>query len=285
MQNSIAACIGILVNPLSGNGKGGTTGRWLSEQLSLRRLHHQVITFPWPGSLEAYSEIWLVGGDGTLNYFLNNYKDNLLPLVIFKGGTGNDFAWKLYGDCSLQDHFNIALASSPQRVDVALCNGQYFANSSGIGFDGEVLKSITSIRKLGGGIGYLLFVLKTLLSYREPLFTITTKGKSFSHRYLLVLANNSSRTGGKFMVTPQASVNDGKIDLLLCKPLSVLKRLRFLPMIEKGKHLNLPFINYEQVENVLVTTDHEIYAQLDGELIKGNSFYFEVKPGRLLIKY
>jgi diacylglycerol kinase (ATP) len=36
--------------------------------------------------LPAITEAWIVGGDGTLNYFINLYKEIAVPLVIFKGG-------------------------------------------------------------------------------------------------------------------------------------------------------------------------------------------------------
>src|SRR4028118_158014 len=55
----------------------------------------------WPVEINLYKEVWLIGGDGTVNYFLNFYKDIEIPIVIFKGGTGNDFATKLYGNISV----------------------------------------------------------------------------------------------------------------------------------------------------------------------------------------
>lgn len=277
--------IAILVNPLSGKGKAVKIGHWLTRQLSAKNKAYTLFSSQWPEYLDGFSEIWLVGGDGTINYFLNHYKDNTLPLVLFKGGTGNDLAWKLYGESTLEQHFEIALKASPRPVDAATCNGNVFVNSSGIGFDGEVLRSMGTIRWLGGHPGYLAVVIRKIFTFKEPLFTIRTADKKFRGRFLLVIVNNSSRTGGGFMVTPKASVNDGKLDMLLCKPLSIWKRLRYLPVIEKGKHLQLPFISYSQEQSVHIEAEYEVYAQLDGELIRSKLFNLQILPGRLLVKY
>lgn len=277
--------IAVLVNPLSGKGKAVDTGTWITKQLTLRKVSHQLFSTSWPGSLADFSEIWIVGGDGTFNYFINHYENNTLPLALFKGGTGNDFAWKLYGNISLEQQLENALRLSPRPVDAGRCNGRLYVNSTGIGFDGEVLRCIGTIRWLGGHIGYLWIVIRKIFSFKEFDFSITMGEKFFNEKFLLVIVNNSSRTGGGFLITPRASLTDGKLDIVLCKPLSLFKRLRYLPVIEKGKHLSLPFIFYTQEHSVHIESTKELYAQLDGELISSKIFDFEILPGRLLIRY
>jgi diacylglycerol kinase (ATP) len=147
------------------------------------------------------------------------------------------------------------------------------------------LKSIQHIRWLGGHLGYLAIVLKQIFSYRERQVAIRFGDEETSGKYLLMIVNNSSRTGGGFMVTPKASLTDGLLDVMLCEPLSLLKRLRNLPVIEKGKHLSLPFIKYRQVRNVEINANAVLFAQLDGELISAEKFIFSVLPGKLLVKF
>jgi diacylglycerol kinase family enzyme len=277
--------IAILVNPLSGNGKAIKIGAWLTRELFRRHTEHESFSSAWPQTFETFSDIWIVGGDGTVNYFINQYQANVLPLFVFKGGTGNDFAWMLYGDRTLEEQLEIALTASPRKVDAGLCNGSLFVNSSGIGFDGEVLRSMLSIRWLGGHLGYLLVVIRKIFTFKEFSFRIKAGDEEYNERFLLVIVNNAARTGGGFMVTPAATINDGKLDMILCKPLGVFQRLRYLPVIEKGKHLSLPFILYSQEQKVRIEGEDMLYAQLDGELIRSKIFDLEILPGRLLIKY
>ncbi len=239
----------------------------------------------WPALINIYKAAWIIGGDGTLNYFLNFYKDISIPISIFKGGTGNDFAWKLYGDISTNEQIDKIFSAESRYVDAAVCNGKIFINGIGIGFDGEVLRSIKTVRKLGGHVGYLWIVIKKIFSFREFAFQIKLAEKSIEGNFLLVMITNSSRTGGGFMVSPQANIADGKLNMVLCKPLSLLKRLRYLPVIEKGKHIDLNFIIHKEIQQIKITAEKEIFAQMDGELIYSNEFDVTILPKKYLFRY
>jgi len=127
-------------------------------------------------------------------------------------------------------------------VDAALCNDRLFLNATGIGFDGEVMKEMGLIRFLGGQAGYYFAILKNLLFYRELPFQITGDNLIFKGRLLLVMVNNSGTTGGGFKVSPLSSITDGMIDLVIAKPLNILKRLMYLPKVQKGEHMQLPVV-------------------------------------------
>jgi diacylglycerol kinase (ATP) len=276
--------IGLFINPQAGKGKALKVAALVKQGLQDRQMAFEYFE-QWPTGFPQVGEAWIIGGDGTLNYFINAYPTVTVPLVIFKGGTGNDFAWKLYGDSNTEQQLDTVLAAPPKLVDVGICNGKLYFNSVGIGFDGEVLRSMKTVRLFGGHLGYLMVVIKKIFTFKEHRFSIEAEGATFNDRYLIVAVNNSSRTGGGFMVSPKASVADGMLDMVLCKKLSVLQRLKVLPIIEKGKHIDLPFILYQQHRAVTVHCEKELYAQLDGELISGQTFNMAVQPGRFLFKY
>jgi diacylglycerol kinase (ATP) len=277
--------IALLINPLKNKNRARRVGEFLTKKLISHRIDHVVFDTVWPELLDDFSEAWIVGGDGTINYFINQYRNPGIPLVLFKGGTGNDLAWKLYGNMSPEEQFNAVLKASPKPVDVIQCNDRLFINSMGIGFDGEILKFIKMIRFLGGHLGYLVAVIAKIFTFKESKYIINTEGRVFEGKLLLLAINNNSRTGGGFMITPHASINDGKIDLLFCEPLSVLKRLRVLPQAEKGKHLHYPFIQYEQVTSVNIECEKDTLAHLDGELINSSTFEINILPHYVSFKY
>lgn len=277
--------IALAVNPKAGNGRSLKLSAKLSLMLKAKQLMHELFTDQWPASFEGFTDVWIIGGDGTMNYFINHYPTINLPLALFKGGTGNDFAWKLYGDCSTEEQFEIVLQSSPQPVDAALCNNALYMNGVGIGFDGEVLQSMKAIRLVGGHIGYYLVVLKKILSFKESSFKISGNHFHADEKFLLVMINNSSRTGGGFHVSPKASVNDGLLDLVLLKPLPVLTRFFYLPKIEKGTHLELPIIQHITGTDFVIDCDKELPAQLDGELIRAKKFVISIKKKQFLFRY
>ncbi|MEO6405526.1 MAG: diacylglycerol kinase family protein [Ferruginibacter sp.] len=277
--------IAILVNPAATTPKAFEVGQQIHANLLSKNIEHVLFTESWPGTLKHFTEAWIVGGDGTINYYLNYYRDNSIPISVFSAGTGNDFAWKLYKDMPLKEQVDYVLQAQVKYIDTGICNDMFYVNSSGIGFDGEVLKSMKSIRRLGGHLGYLWIVIKKIFSFKEFSFKIRVDDKSYDEKFLLVAINNSSRTGGGFFVTPSASLTDEKLDLLLCKPLNLFSRLRYLPVIEKGKHLDLAFIETRLATNISIETSELVYAQLDGELVEGRKFIFSILPGWLGIKY
>ena len=277
--------IAILLNTSAGNGRSVSIAIWLSKQLKKKAFSFQLFDTSWPSDFSSFSDIWIIGGDGTLNYFINHYPDCRLPLAIFKGGTGNDFAWKLYGNLSKEVQLERILSANPRPVDAGICNDKLFINCIGIGFDGEILQEMSTIRYLGGHIGYLLAVLKKILFFREYSLNIQIADEAWREPFLLAVVNNSSRVGGGFFTAPHAMIDDGKLNMVLCQKLPVWKRLRYLPVIEKGKHLHLPFIIHRTVEHFTMNTALEIPLQVDGELLFASKVNVSILPGRFLFRY
>lgn len=88
------------------------------------------------------------------------------------------------------------------------------------------------------------------------------------------------------MVSPESMIDDGMLNMILCKPLTLFKRLLYLPVIEKGKHLRLPFINsLPNVSNIQVSAAKKVYAQIDGDLYCDDVFNITVLPKRYLFRY
>ena len=270
----------ILVNSKSGGGKGLKLLQKMEAALQNRQINYVVFIDNWIDDIDNYSAVWVVGGDGTLNYFINKYRNISIPIALFKGGTGNDFAWKLYGDIDLDEQLKIVLNSKGKYVDAGICNDRLFLNGVGIGFDGEILKNMQSIRWLGGHFGYLIIVIAKIFSFKEYDFTITIDDEKVDEKLFLMSVFNSSRTGGGFHIAPKAMISDGLLDIIKCKPLSLFKRLKNLPVIEKGKHLNLPFINYTQNNKLLVECNQELPAQIDGELYFATNYAIEILPNK-----
>jgi diacylglycerol kinase family enzyme len=277
--------IAILSNPKAGKGSAHQTAQWLGESLLEKGISFKLFLLDWPVNFEGFSDIWIIGGDGTLNYFINQYPDCCLPLALFKCGTGNDFAWKIYGNKNNKEIFEQVLEAGVQSVDAGKINEWWYLNCLGIGFDGEIIRFMQAIRFLGGHFGYLLAVILKIFNFKEPLFHIKTETESWKECYLLVIASNSSRSGGGFFITPNASFQDGHLDLLLCGKLSLFQRLCYLPVLQKGKHLHLPFVTHRLVKEIQISLDQDIDIQIDGELISAKEIKISVVPNKFLFRF
>lgn len=275
--------IALVVNPL--HPKAMAIAEELVALLEHSDMEHTVFTETWPHSWVDITEAWIVGGDGTLNYFINRYPQFHLPLAIFKGGTGNDFHWLLYGDLSLAQQFRKVVAASPQPVDAGLCNRKLFINGVGIGFDGKVVQDLAGKQKKNGNTSYLFTILKNIFRYGSFLCTVNTTDFHWGKKCFMISVANGKRYGGDFRVSPQSLVNDGLLDTNVVGKIHPLLRLRYLPLIQKGAHQNLPFITYVKSSMVVIKALQELPAHADGEAFSATEFNIECLPGRFLFLY
>lgn len=276
--------IALCAHRLSGAGRALALARKVAECLGSKGVSFQLFQDNWPANFSGFTDIWLVGGDGTLNYFVNHYPDNRLPLGIFPGGTGNDFHWLLYGQTGTEAQVEQMLQATPRAFDLGRCNGRYFLNNMGIGFEGAVAERLRGRAKRPGKLGYMAAVLKTVFTYRSASYQLTFNGQQVSGSFLILHVSNGRRAGGGFHISPQAAADDGLLDLVRCQALPVWKRLRYLPVMEKGKHLSLPFISHQPLQELTIESESPVSFHLDGEWDRSGYFSIEVAPASVLIR-
>ncbi len=271
--------IAIATNTLAGSGKAVKLAAAIQSILTKRKIDSQIFTQKeWDARLYEFDQVWIAGGDGTVNYFVNQFNDIKKPLCIFNGGTGNDFYALLYGKTTTEAQVNHVLQSTSKPIDAGKCNEKYFLNGVGIGFDGAVAKGLQGVNKFGGKTSFMLSVLKHILFYKEQDYTIISAEKTVQGKFMMISIANGTRYGGGFFVAPLAKADDGLLDTILVKPLSLFKRLLYLPVIEKGKHLDLPFIDYYNTQKITIKSDQPIQSHLDGEYLESNEFNIEILP-------
>ncbi|ANE50592.1 hypothetical protein SY85_08830 [Flavisolibacter tropicus] len=249
--------------------------------LKQKELSFTVFDSEWPVTLTGFTEVWIVGGDGTLNYFLNQYTNNELPLVIFPGGSGNDFHWVLYGQIEVEAQIEKVLNGQVKRVDAGICNGQWFINGVGIGFDGAIVHDLIGKSKLAGKASYLLSILKNIVSYSEKSCVTVMDSAIISQECMMLSIANGKRYGGAFHVAPKALLDDGLLDVTIVGCISPLRRVKYLPVIERGEHLDLPFVKYNTSKKINISSPHMLHAHLDGEYMASNTFEIEVVPNKV----
>ena len=265
--------IAVLVNPAAGKGRARSIAEKVAVKLRTAGVQMELYYTQWPQSLTDFTDVFLIGGDGTLNYFINSYRDCILPVALIPAGSGNDFAWKLNGKKTWEESFEIAMNGTIMAVDAGTCNGKFFINGVGIGFDGQVVKNMGRKRFISAShLAYLLTVLREILFFQSVRLMVDWDESQEVFKVFMISIANGSRYGGGFLVAPQASITDGLLELVTIKELGVLSRLKHLPAMEKGKHLHLPFMQNAVCKKVLIKSDHVLPAHLDGELMEASEF-------------
>lgn len=248
--------------------------------LRTRKISFSIFTTYWPAVWTDFTEAWIVGGDGTVNFFINQHPQFHLPIALFAGGSGNDLHWMLYGETTVAAQVETFSKAHTKPVDAGICNGKLFLNGVGIGFDGMVVRSMQGKKKLAGKASYLLSIMKHIFLYREKQCTLTYNNETIAQDCFMISVANGKRYGGGFQVAPAASVTDALLDVLIVGRIDAPKRLRYLPVIERGEHLQLPFIKYGQTGRIAIKAETTLHAHIDGEYISADTFEIGVLEKR-----
>ncbi len=278
--------IAIVCNSLAGNGRAVAMAKRLASELHNKGVGHVLFIVDWPNDFTNFTDAWIVGGDGTINFFFNKYPGLRLPLVIFNGGTGNDVHAVLYKGKTFEEQLQVALTGNPKAIDAGKCNDRYFLNGVGIGFEGSVAKSLTGKRKKRAGkAAFMGTILRKVFFYTSKKYKVVANEYSIEGERLLISVMNGHRAGGGFHIAPSSAIDDGLLDVVIVDKLSPLLRLRWLPVIEKGKHLELPFIKHFRTKRLIITSEEPMDTHLDGEYYSAKRLEIELLPAKYLFRY
>lgn len=285
-MSGIEKNIAIVCNKLAGGGRAVTMSKQVSLQLGSKQISHKIFLNDWPQDFGKFDHVWIIGGDGTLNYFINKYPNISLPLAVFGGGTGNDVFSVLYNTSSIEEQVDLILNSNPRPVDGGRCNDKLFINGVGIGFEGAVAKSLTGKKKTKPGkAAFMGTILQKVFFYRSKKYKIITDKDQSEKLYLLVSIMNGHRAGGGFHIAPESAIDDGLLDIVMVDKLHPFQRLKWLPVIEKGKHLKLPFITHFRSGKIIISSDVPMDAHLDGEYLSAKRYEIEILPSQFLFSF
>jgi diacylglycerol kinase (ATP) len=150
------------------------------------------------------------------------------------------------------------------------------------GFDAIVNERANSITFPKGRHRYTVALLIELWKLKPLSYEVTIDGKNFSGNYLLVAVANSQSFGGGMKVTPEASLEDGLVDVLLLKPLGRLEFLRIYPRVFKGTHVTDRRVIIQRGATVRVDA-RGVIAYADGERMSSLPVEVRVAPRSLLV--
>lgn len=280
-----------IVNPASRSGKGEKLWKeTIKPILEKKRVTYAVHFSQKPGDLidlareygKNKAHLVIVGGDGTVNEVLQGIVDLDDVFVSYiPTGSSNDLARDLEYPKDKEQVLN-SILNDPMDflMDVGEINtsegDRAFAVSCGIGFDAAVCygtlhsKLKTTFNKLGlGKLTYLGEALKNLLFSKRSTCDIELDNGRFirAKRTLFVAVMNHRYEGGGFKFCPDASANDGILDVFVASGLPSLLILFVLPTAFYGKHLIIPGMNAYQTTSVRIKSSRPMWVHTDGEVL------------------
>ena len=219
-------------------------------------------------------KLLLLGGDGTINRFVNDTDkvSFINDVYYYPTGTGNDF----YNDVAdVNDPKPILINKYIKNLPTVEVNGikRKFLNGIGYGIDGFCCEEGDKLRqKSNKPVNYTNIAIKGLIyKYTPTTATVTIDGEtSVYDKVWLIPTMNGRFFGGGIMPTPnQDRLNaEHLVSVAVMHGCNRLKTLLVFPSMFKGKHTkHTDIIKIYTVKNATVEFDRPCALQIDGETI------------------
>ncbi len=231
------------------------------------------------------------GGDGTINEVASGLLGAVRglgrcpSLGILPLGTANDFARSAGIPLEPRAALELVTAVEPVAVDVGRADDRVFVNVATGGFGTQVTaRTPEPVKKLLGGAAYLVTGLTRFSSIRPVPTAFTGPEFSWEGPVLVMAVGNGRQAGGGHVLCPDATVDDGLLDLRILPDVpreelgGVLQRI-----LTGGIDALESIVVSARLPWVEVEAAQPIQVNLDGEPISSTACRFDVLPGALRI--
>lgn len=217
--------IKLIANPVAGGDASAKIGRiatWLTERgatvdLVMTEKRGDARQAAAAAKTAGFDRIIAAGGDGTLNEVINGLAPSAVPLAFIPLGTANVFALEIGIPFDLEQACAVALDGTPCPVCLGLADNTRFLLMAGIGFDAEVVARVSlRLKRRIGKWAYLLSGLAVLLrSAADTVEIVDEQGRHY--RGCSAIIGNGRYYGGRFSITPGASLQDDTLHVCLLR--------------------------------------------------------------------
>lgn len=233
-------------------------------------------------TIKNFDGVIAVGGDGTVNEVASGLIHSSTPMGILPKGSGNGLARHLGISMRIGNALKQILTGKITPIDTFLLNGKLSVNVSGVGFDGHVANLFSKGTKRGLR-GYTKLVTREYFRFKEFPFDVQLNGLESRHEKAFMIAfANSSQYGNNARVSPQSSVKDQALQLIILKKIPLYRGLvfgykMFAKKLKPGKRYQS-----HSFKNVVLTTKEPVAFHIDGEPSgHANEFKVELLPKSL----
>jgi len=225
---------------------------------------------------ESYDAAFAVGGDGTVGQVASGLLGSETALGVLPAGTSNvwaqelglpAFTWAYPG--RLQGNAR-TLANAPiHRVDMGQCNEFSFMMWAGMGLDAMAIHSIEPRVRLEKFFAVPEYAASTIWNaslWSGIRLRLWADEKELEGHYLLAVVNNIRRyMGGYSILSPDAYLDDGLLDLWLFNGDSLTDAFRIAYELWRGYHVKSDEAQRIRFQTLRVQAESPFFVHMDAE--------------------
>ncbi|MDP3967240.1 MAG: diacylglycerol kinase family protein [Nocardioides sp.] len=231
------------------------------------------------------------GGDGTVRTVCSELAGTGVPVGIVPAGTGNLLARNLGIPLVLRAAVDVALNGQDRAIDLVAVSGDgiedgHFLVMAGMGFDAAIMEGVSEdIKARVGWLAYVWSGLKSLMFPAVRIEVTVDGGEPTKHRARTVLIGNVGYLQAGMPLLPDATIDDGQVDVVLLYPRRFLSWIPLaVRVLSKGRRTD-ELITRMTGRTVRVRASTDTPRQLDGDSIgPGRELVAECIHGKLLVR-
>ena len=249
-------------------------------------------------SSQGYDTVVAAGGDGCVNEVVPGIMEDgaKVRMGVIPIGRGNDFAWVAGIPRKLDEAVELVAQGQALPIDVGYIEGgifpcgRYFLNGAGFGFEPAINFKAASYTHLNGMPSYIVAFFHCLMHIPQPYhLKMTVDGQSFELSSQQVSVANGRRMGSAFLLTPNAILDDGLLDIVYAS--RPVNRRQVIPMVLsffKGTQLETcSFMEQKRGREVIIESLEGMKVHVDGEFVADDArrCLVRILPGALRLHY
>lgn len=222
--------IAFIINPFSGTGKKEDIPSLIKQELDKEVFEPEIVFTQHRGHGtelakefvdKKYQIVVAVGGDGTVNEVGRSLIHTDTSLGIIPIGSGNGLARHLGIPMNLKKAVKQLNHSEPIRMDYGLVNNRPFFCTCGTGFDAYVSTEFAKGKKRGI-MSYIEKIITGYFTYKSQNYHLLGEGIDLNTKAFVITFANASQWGNNAYIAPQASVQDGKLDISIMSSFPII---------------------------------------------------------------
>lgn len=268
--------LSLIVNPSAGGGRASRALPAVQRTLVAHGLEHHLEP---TANLEHARELArraagagepavAFGGDGLIGAVAGALAGCGGTLGVLPGGRGNDIARVLKIPRDPVQACSVLAAGAVRTLDMGEAGGRAFLGIASCGLDSAVNRIANQARLPLGTLVYGYGLVRALPGWRPAEFTLSLDGDEPRRvRGYSVAAANSGTFGGGMRLAPNASMEDGRLDIVVIGEISKLRYLLMAPTVFFGAHLRQANVEVLQARELAIEADRPFTLYADGDPI------------------
>ena len=224
---------------------------------------------------EGFTDLIMVGGDGTVNQLTKALRHLGLPFGIIPMGSGNGLALAAGISTNLIKALRTIYAAKVIEVDAFLVNNHYSCMLSGVGLDAQVAHDFAQ-KSTRGLLTYTQQSISNYFKAHPYLFQINVSEYSFYTDAFFISIANSNQFGNNFTIAPQANLSDGLLDIVVVQkmhksklPFAIIQQMKGNNGLQEVvENLRKNNILYFQTAGITIQNPKLAPMHIDGEPIE-----------------